>query len=46
MISNCNTTLQSAINSFWLSSKKSRIYTFIFLACLVRYSQFINPRRS
>jgi hypothetical protein len=44
MISNCNLTLQSAMNSFWPSSKKSRIYTVIFVARLVRW-KFINPRR-
>jgi K+-transporting ATPase KdpF subunit len=45
MISNCNLTLQSAMNPCWPSFKKPRIYTFIFLARRVRYWKFINPRR-
>jgi hypothetical protein len=45
MISNCNMTLQSAMNPCWPSFKKPRIYTFIFLARRVRYWKFINPRR-
>jgi hypothetical protein len=45
IVSNCNTVLQSAMNPHCLVIKKSRIYTLIFLACLVRYWKFINPRR-
>jgi hypothetical protein len=45
MISNCNMTLQSAMNPCWPSFKKPRIYTFIFLARRVRYWKFIDPRR-
>ena len=45
MISNCNLTLQLAMNPCWPSFKKPRIYTFIFLARRVRYWKFINPRR-